>query len=190
MNTFGLSPAESAFVDALVELGDANEAAVSAGVQPSIGRDPRIQSAVVDRIRECRAVDAAYSRKILCDLARSADQDSVRLRAASTLWERSMGKIPDQVNVDVHVHSMSRETLYAEIRNLIDELGLPPAIEGEFEEIGGTPTPPIQIIEAGVAQPVERAEPPAEPPRRGGSEVAGSSPAAGTYIPELPSKWR
>lgn len=192
----GLSPAEAAFVDALIEVGDAPAAAALTGVQPTLAADPRVQSAIVERIRAHGAIDAAYARKVLRDLAHEADQDGVRLRAATTLWERALGKVPDQVKVDVSIQHVSRASLYAEIRQLLGEIGLPPAIEGEFEEVTGEAhVPPLssEPPDAGVAQSVEHAEPPRAPIPDGGSEVAGSSPVAGTpsaYVPALPAKWR
>lgn len=180
-----LSPAETAFVEALIETGNPAAAASIAGTQPSLARDPRIQSALVEQLRSYGAVDAVYARKVLYDLAKSADQDGTRLRAAMTLWERGLGKIPEQVNVDVAVKGVTREALYAEIRLLIDEIGLPPAVEGEFTEVeplGETPSEQIDPPEAGVAQEAEQPAP--------AREDAASKAAAGTYTPELPPKWR
>lgn len=174
-----LSPSETAFVEHLVETGDANAAAVAAGVQPNVARDPRVQAAIVEHIRNCGALDAAYARRTLYELAKDADLDSVRLRAATTLWERGLGKIPDQIEVSINDHSLTREALYAEIRLLIDEIGLPPLIEGEA------------TTDAGVAQMVEYSEPEAAASQQAGREVAGSSPVTGTtYAPPLPTKWR
>jgi hypothetical protein len=170
--TLGLSPAEAAFVEALIELGEPAAAAAIAGTQPSLARDPRIQSALVDQIHSLGAVDAVYARKVLYDLAKSADLDSVRLRAATTLWERGLGKIPDQVNIDVNLHSVDRASLYAEIRLLIDQLGLPPAIEGDFIEVERSETP--------IEEPLARSEEPIE----------AALPAADPYTPDLPPKWR
>ena len=152
---FGLSPAETAFVDALIETGDEHASAVIAGVQPALGRDARIQSALVDRLRDHGALDAVYARKVLRGLAEAAKDDGVRLRAASLLWERGLGKVPDTVNINVSLETMSRANLMAEIHTLIGEIGLPPLLEGE-------------------AEPAAHGEPLLE------EEGVGSSPAAGT----------
>lgn len=181
MSNLALSPSENAFVDALLDLGDANAAAAVAGVQPALGRDPRIQSALVDRIREHGALDAVYARKVLRDLASSAENEGVRFRAAAALWERGLGKVPDEVKVGITVEHIDRATLYSEIRQLIGELGLPPALEGEFEEVG---PPEADVPRIG----------PASPAAQGGASAdgpgAGSSPAAGTYVPDIPFKWK
>lgn len=184
MSNLALSPSENAFVDALLDLGDANAAAAVAGVQPALGRDPRIQSALVDRIREHGALDAVYARKVLRDLASSAENEGVRFRAAAALWERGLGKVPDEVKVGITVEHIDRATLYSEIRQLIGELGLPPALEGEFEE----------VAERSEAPPAQIAEVQTPPAAQGGASAdgpgAGSSPAAGTYVPDIPFKWK
>lgn len=182
--SLALSSAENAFVDALIDLGDQSAAAAVAGVQPSLGRDPRIQSALVDRLREHGALDAAYARKVLHDLARGADNEGVRFRAAVALWERGLGKVPEEVRVGVTVEHIDRAALYSEIRQLIGELGLPPTLEGEFEEVTSRSEAPPAQIEA----PPPAAEVAPAPPTAQG---AGSTPAAGTpYIPDIPAKWR
>lgn len=185
MNHLALSPAENAFVDHLIELGDPAAAASITGTQPSLAHDPRVQSALVEQIRSRGALDAVYARKILRELAKSADTDAVRLRAATTLWERGLGKVPDQINVDVSIEHVSRDALYGEIRTLITELGLPPPVDGEFELIDAEPHAPADDREPSAAGAVVDEAPVASP-----APSAGSTPAAGTYLPPIPNKWK
>lgn len=199
MSNLALSPSENAFVDALLDLGDADAAAAVAGVQPALGRDPRVQSALVDRIREHGALDAVYARKVLRELAAGAENEGVRFRAAAALWERGLGKVPDEVKVGITVEHIDRATLYSEIRQLIGELGLPPALEGEFEEVGPPKAGAPRIAQSALAErseapPAQIAEAEASPAAHGGASAdgpgAGSSPAAGTYVPDIPFKWK
>lgn len=208
----GLSPAETAFVDALIEVGDTAAAATIAGTQPSVALDPRIQAAIVERIRQHGPSDAAHARRVLRDLAERAENEGVRYRAATTLWERGLGKVPDTIQVDVSIQHVSRAALWAEIRALIDEVGLPPAIEGDFEELPPerSSAPPVEVA-ARSGAPQQQTAAAGAGAHGGGRDCAlpaGSSPATGSpppappraslgrrpsgdhYIPPLPLKWR
>lgn len=174
-----LSPAEAAFVSALIDCGDEGAAAEIAGCKPSVAYLPHVQLAISEALRDRGAVDAAFARRILYDLARNAELDSVRMHAAETLWTRGLGKVPDQIHIRHEITALSRDQLYGEIRQLITDLGLPSpeTIEGAYTEIA----PEASIAQDGQERPE---------PATAGREVAGSSPAAGTYTPELPPKWR
>lgn len=198
----GLSPAETAFVDALIEVGDTAAAAAIAGTQPSVALDPRIQSAIVERIRQHGPSDAAHARRVLRDLAERAENEGVRYRAATTLWERGLGKVPDTLQVDVSIQHVSRAALWAEIRALIDEVGLPPAIEGDFEEVaaasGGREADALFQPEVSEVAPAaarsgapqqQTVEAPSAGAHGGGRDrapSAGSSPATGASSPRAP----
>lgn len=188
-----LSPAENAFVEALIDLGDPAAAAASAGVQPSLGHDPRVQSEMVDRLRQQGALDAVYARKVLRDLAQSADNDGIRFRAASLLWERGLGKVPDTVNVNVNLEQLDRASLHTEIKQLIAELGMPPLVEGDFEEVvGDVETIAGHLINAVEAVP-ELADRLAEDNERMLEQRERSEPLKDheqPYVPALPQKWQ
>lgn len=175
MNT---SHAENTFIEALLDLGDPVAAAASAGVQPSLARDPRIQAALVERLRQQGPIDAVYAHKVLHDLAGSAEEEGVRFRAASLLWERGLGKTPDEVNVNVSIEQLDRASLHAEIKQLIGELGMPPLIEGSFEEV------PVEQP----ADPPESEAPEPQPPQSEAPDPPPNEPAP-SYVPSLPKKW-
>ena len=197
-----LSPAETAFVEALIELGDVGAASATSGVQPSLARDPRIQSAIVDLLRDYGAADAARARKTLYDLALKGDNDGVRLRAAQALWERGLGKVPETVHITHEITALPRDALYREIHSLVRELGLPSpeTIEAAYVEIEDD-APSVPKAQAPVSAPDDPALGEAEcasvaqPVEREGvqsPEVPGSIPGAGTtgYVPPIPTRWR
>lgn len=133
-----LTPKQQAFVTAYLETGSKQRAIAIAGYRGDddnlrtqlwrLMKQPHVRAALQEQTLEALESDGPLGRKVLRDLAETAESETVRLRAAEILLDRAVGPVPDRID-HLHLHRRGPDLTPDEIRArrdaLRERLGLP-----------------------------------------------------------------
>lgn len=159
MTSDRLTPKQRRFVDHYLSLGGVNatRAAVLAGYEGGrngagvtahrLLKQPAILQAIRDLAEARLRSGVALAASVLEELAKTAKNESVRLKAAESLLDRGGLMLQTVSRHEVHViHSKTDEELRARVEQLAKELGLAGRII-EHRPAAAPTVPAIEVVE-------------------------------------------